>query len=176
MAWPTPREYDQAMRRIFLFTLALIAVLVACTGLLLLRPSLWREAAARIGVAPVATPSPGERDSPFATPPPTDPPKSPTKMVASPSSDEREPATAQEATPAVKYPFPIATTINVGTSKSRVVAAFGPPAATVTGADVGRLNERIIYLDRATHKKTVVTIVNGKVASAATYVGEEAQD
>jgi hypothetical protein len=165
------------MRRIFLFTLALIAVLVACTGLLLLRPSLWREAAARIGVAPVATPSPGERDSPFATPPPTAPSKVPTKLAASPSSDEREPATPQSAPPApVKYLFPIATAINVGTSKSDVIAAFGLPAATVTGADVGRLNERIIYLDRAAQKKTVITIVNGKVASSATYVGEAMQD
>ena len=159
----------------FMMILALIAVLLACTGLLLLRPSLWPEAAARIGVAPPATPSPGERDSPFATQLPTAPSKSPTKVVASPSTDEREPATPQTAPPGpANYPFPIATAINVGTSKSDVVAAFGPPAATVTGADVGRLNERIIYLDRAAQKKTVITIVNDKVASSATYVGDEA--
>jgi len=163
------------MRLIFVFAMALIAALVACTGLLLLRPSLWPEAAARIGLAPPPAPNPGERDSPFAISPPANPPKSSGAPIPRPEGERPQTSAAQAAMPMpMQYPFPTATAVAVGTSKSAVLAAFGPPTVAVTGADVGRLNERIMYLDRSTQKKTVITIVNGKVASTATYVGEEA--
>jgi len=54
-------------------------------------------------------------------------------------------------------------------TRSAVLANFGPPDATVTGADVGQLRERLIYLDAPTRRKTSILLVDGKVIGAETY-------
>jgi hypothetical protein len=162
------------MRRIFFLVLALVVALLGCTVVLLFRPSLWPEAAARIGATTAEAPRAAERRSPFTTPDAKQVgPKRPLLLSAFESRREPEPAAFRSATSEpVKYPFPMGTEINVGTLKSEVLASFGPPDILVTGADLGRLHERIIYVDRSTHKKTVIAVVNGKVATAETYIGD----
>jgi hypothetical protein len=161
------------MRRIFFFTLSLIAILVACTGILLFRPSLWPQAAARIGATVAEAPRAADRDSPFA-------------KAESQAALNRKPvvlavATAQpEAAPPqtviplrAEYPFPTRADISLDTSKPDIVANFGPPQVSVTGADRGQLQERMIYTERTTGKKTVIAVVNGKVTSVETLTAAE---
>ena len=164
------------MRRIFLFSLALIVVLVACIGLLLYRPSLWPKAAARLGVT-VPEFVPAERANPFATPEAKEASnKLPTPVAPSAAtlaSEVRSPE--PPGTASANYRFPTRADIRVGTSKPDILANFGPPQATVTGADRGQLQERLIYTEPSTGRKTAIAVVNGKVASAETFVGEKAQ-
>jgi hypothetical protein len=65
----------------------------------------------------------------------------------------------------IRYPFPTAQDIVAGTARLAILARFGPPGATVTGADVGQLRERFIYIDKATGRKTVIFLVNGAVTA-----------
>jgi len=165
------------MRRIFLLIFALIVVLVACTGLLLYRPSVWPAAAARIGASPFGSP-PADRESPFAMPEPKPTVTIvPTPVPPSDAAQWAKPVSPENAVSAsVEYRFPTRTDIRVGTSKPEILASFGPPQATVTGADRGQLQERMIYTERSTGKKTLIAVVNGKVTSAETYVAEKAQE
>ena len=65
--------------------------------------------------------------------------------------------------------FPLAQEIIKGTTKSAVLASFATPAATVSGADVGQLLERLIYLDASSKRTTSIYFVDGKVIRAETY-------
>ncbi len=65
--------------------------------------------------------------------------------------------------------FPLAQEIIKGMTKSAVLASFGPPEATVTGADLGQLRERLLYLDALTTRKTLIFFVDGDVIRAETY-------
>jgi len=70
--------------------------------------------------------------------------------------------------PEVHYRFPLADEIQSGTARTTVMARFGPPLATVTGADRGQLLERLIYADKANNRRTQIWLVNGKVTAAET--------
>ena len=65
--------------------------------------------------------------------------------------------------------FPLAQEIIKGMTKSAVLASFAAPAATVTGADVGQLLERLIYLDASSKRTTSIYFVDGKVIRAETF-------
>ena len=67
-----------------------------------------------------------------------------------------------------QYPFPLAGDIVTGTSRSTIVAMFGPPHAKVTGTDTGQLRERYIYMENATGRKTAIFLVNGNITTAET--------
>jgi len=54
-----------------------------------------------------------------------------------------------------------------GMAKSSIMATFGPPEATVSGAD-GQLRERLVYVDKKTGRKTFVFLANGNVSSVET--------
>jgi hypothetical protein len=162
------------MRRMFFLVLLFIAVLGTCTVVLLFRPSLWPEVATRIGAATSETPRSADRASPFSKPEPKHSSAKQLTVLKPPDSDEEhEPAPPKAIPEPVKYPFPIGKDITVGTSKRGVLAAFGSPEVAVTGADFGRLQERLIYIERLTGKKTFISVVNGTVAGAETYVAEE---
>jgi len=62
----------------------------------------------------------------------------------------------------------LAQEIQSGTARSALVALFGPPQATVAGADLGQLQERLIYLDPPTKRRTLISLVNGSVTFAET--------
>ena len=65
--------------------------------------------------------------------------------------------------------FPLAQEVIQGMKKSAVLASFGPPEATVTGADVGKLFERLLYRDASTRRTTLIFFVDGNVIRAETY-------
>ena len=71
--------------------------------------------------------------------------------------------------PTVPARFPMAQEIIKGMTKSSVLASFTTPAATVTGADVAQLLERLIYLDESSKRTTSIYFVDGKVIRAETY-------
>ena len=54
-------------------------------------------------------------------------------------------------------------------TKSAVLASFAATAATVTGADVGQLLERLVYLDTSTRTTTTIYFMDGKVIRAETF-------
>jgi hypothetical protein len=155
------------MQRMFFVVLLFIAVLGTCTVVLLFQPSLWPEVATRIGAATSEAPRSADRASPFSKPEPKHRAAKQRAILKPPDSDE-EPAPPEP----VRYPFPTGTDITVGASKQDVLAAFGSPEIAVTGADFGRLQERLIYIERLTGKKTFISVVNGTVAGAETYIAE----
>lgn len=67
------------------------------------------------------------------------------------------------------YRFPLAQEIQSGTARSALLAMFGPPQATVAGADLGQFQERLIYLDPPTKRRTLISLVNGSVTFAETF-------
>lgn len=163
------------MRRIFFLILALTIVLVVCTGLLLYRPSIWPEAAARIGVnSPPPSHSTG-RESPFAVPETKQIGAKLRTISSTPNflQSSEPPLSRSSGIVAGKHAFPTGTEINIGLSKADLLGRFGPPEVTVTGSDFGRLYERMIYRERSTGKKTVIVLVDGKVAGAETFATDE---
>jgi hypothetical protein len=71
--------------------------------------------------------------------------------------------------PTVPARFPVAQDISKGMTKSSVLASFATPAATVTGADVAQLLERLVYLDPSSKRTTAIYFVDGKVFRAETH-------
>jgi len=67
------------------------------------------------------------------------------------------------------YRFPLAPEIVAGSTRADILNTFGPPAATITGADLGRLQERLVYIEKSTRRKTLISILNGRVVAAQTY-------
>ena len=161
------------MRRITYSVLTLVIVLSACTGLLIFRQSWWPEVSARVSdvVARSGSKDSANRISPFAEPK-KDVASKPVAVAVRPSPPQESaitPPTSQ--TPAeVTYPFPDASEISSGTSKASILAVFGPAEVVVTGADFGQLNERLVYRDKLTGKRTVISTVNGRVSGAQTYL------
>ena len=175
LAVPAPKKSTTmgVMRRIFLLVFALIVALVACLGLLLYRPSLWPEVAARIGAYPVEAPPSGERESPFAKVEPQIKLQLPT-LPPPDMTQQQKPASVENVTrPPAVYRFPTGADIKIGAAKPDIIAIFGPPQVGVTGADRGQLQERLIYTDRSTGQRTTIAVVDGKVTSAETVTAAE---
>ena len=161
------------MRRITYPVLTLVLVLSACTGLLIFRQSWWPEVSARVSdvVGRSGPKDSANRISPFAEPK-KDVASKPVAVAARPGPP-REPGITpptSQTQAEVTYPFPDASEISSGDSKSSILAVFGPAEVMVTGADLGQLNERLVYRDKLTGKRTVISTVNGRVSGAQTYL------
>jgi hypothetical protein len=160
------------MRGIFFSILALIAVLLTALGLMIFRPSVWRQASAQISALAGKAPSTDAADktSPFKEDEQKDDTKRHfTSRIVGPAEDQEIPALGPPDNAKPSYRFPRDGEIVVGTSKSDVLAAFGPARVTVTGADLGQLYERLVYTDQSTGEETLVIIRNGKVFTSRTY-------
>ena len=160
------------MRGIIYPVVALIAAIIVGASLLILRPqSLWVPAiAALTGEAHGKT---GSLPSPFGKAKTAE--KSRTTRPQSRSIEPEGSVTVN----VIPLPltvtvtdtprrFPLAQEIVKGMTKSAVLASFANPTATVTGADVGHLVERLIYLDSSSMKTTLIYFVDGKVIRAET--------
>jgi hypothetical protein len=159
------------MRGLFQFVVLLIAAIAIGVGFLILRPpSWWPRAATFSAITGKALGNVESRTNPFAKPKPVE--KSRTARPQPRSS-----ASAGSVTVTVILPpptgtprrFPLAQEITKGMTKSAVLAICGPPEATVTGADVGQLLERLLYLDASTRRTTLIFFVDGNVIRAETY-------
>ena len=157
------------MRRIIYPAVLLIASILIGVAFLVLRPqSMWVPAGAALtGKAHEKTASP---PSPFA------------KSAAGEKRQPARPAPRSDeslGTVAVKViplpptdtprRFPLAQEIAKGMTKSAILANFATPTATVAGADVGQLLERLVYLDPSSRKTTLIYCADGKVIQAETY-------
>jgi hypothetical protein len=93
-------------------------------------------------------------------------------------AQQPEPAPFQSASPtSVLYRFPTRGEITIGAAKADILVTFGPPQVSVAGADRGQLQERMIYTEKSTGKKTTIAVINGKVTSADTVTaGDETQE
>ena len=160
------------MRGLIYPVVFLIAAILIGVGFLILRPqSLWAPAVATFSA--ITGKAHGKTESlpsPFAK----------TKAVEKSRAARPEPrSSASEGSVTVTViplpptdttrRFPLAQEIIKGTTKSAVLASFATPAATVTGADVGQLLERLIYLDASSKRTTSIYFVDGKVIRAETY-------
>jgi len=159
------------MRRVIYPVLTLVIVLLVATGLFVFRQSWLPEVTARIG-GTAATDSRGgaDRTSPFVKAAKDNAVKHSTAVDR--PMPQQEPVVSEPAgQPAtqVSYPFPEASEVLAGTQKTAILATFGPPEVMVTGADFGRLNQKFVYRDKSTGRKTIISVVNGNVASAQTY-------
>ena len=113
-----------------------------------------------------------ERESPFGTRESKDGGKRHAGKVQVASMEEMPEVSAVSTAAAVappRYRFPLYTDIAVGTGKPAILESFGSPSITVTGSELGRLQERLVYTDKPTDRKTVIFLVNGRVAGAQTY-------
>lgn len=160
------------------FILFMIGILVLALGWMVISPPTWLPQVASTISSMVSPSSAGKTETPSE---PKNKP-SPTKKEATSRPQERRaapeataaPSTAMTAaTPrAVQAPrrFPSATEIRrmTGAARSEIVTAFGSPDATVVGAD-RQLQERLVYVDAATGRKTMIFIVDGRVTGAETY-------
>jgi hypothetical protein len=155
--------------------MAFILLLVACILLLLYRPALWPEAAARIGVVPSEFPAATDRESPFSIAPQTKTTSaSPRALPTLDKAQATAPSQDQHATLAsLPYRFPTRAEITIGANKADILAAFGPAHVSITGADRGQLQERMIYTERSTAKKTIIAIVNGRVTNVETFAADD---
>ena len=159
------------MRRIIYPVVVLIAAIMVGTALLILRPeSLWVPAVEAITgksrAKPEARPSPLANAKAVAKSRPVHP---------QPGPDESEGSVTVNVIPlpvTEKPPrrFPLAQDVVKGMTKSAVLASYDAPEATVTGADVGHLMERLIYLDSSSRRRTLIYFVDGKVTRAETDV------
>lgn len=156
------------MHRMFYPVLFLIVVLLVGVVWLISHPgSWWSQVSAT--VASVTGRSPHAKSEPPTSPEKPNPfgKKKPGPPRQSGSKPELVESAAMEPSPAPAekhYPFPVAQDILTGTARLAILARFGPPGATVTGADVGQLRERFIYVEKPTGRKTVVFFLNGAVA------------
>jgi len=163
------------MHRLFAIILAFILLLVACIGLLLYRPSLWPAAAARIGVVPSEAPPATDRESPFSMPLHKETTNARPRSLPTPDTAQATASIQNQGATLVSLPyrFPTRAEITIGAAKADIVAAFGPAAVSVTGADRGQLQERMIYTERSTAKKTIIAIVNGRVTNVETFAADD---
>ena len=160
------------MRGLFNAVVALIVMLLAGIGLLLFRPSWWPQESASFFQAKAKSESavPAERASPFTPPEPRDGTKRPTPTNEPVRREDPETGPPPRPTSAqTSSHFPLESEIVAGTPESVVQATFGPPEAIVSGSDLGRLQERLVYMDKSTGKKTLIFLLDGKVVGAQTY-------
>jgi len=159
------------VRGLFYPVVLLIAAIVIAVGFLILRPPYWWPRAATFSAITGKAPGNAEsRTSPLAKPKPVE--KSQTARPQ-PRSSASEGSVAVTVTllPPTDTPrrFPLAQEVIQGMKKSAVLASFGRPEATVTGADVGKLFERLLYLDASTRRTTLIFFVDGNAIRAETY-------
>jgi hypothetical protein len=160
------------MRGIFFSVLALIVVLLTALGIMIFRPSMWKQAAAQFSALagksePAVSP---DKASPFTKEEPReDTSRHFTSRIIVPTDDSTVLPTAQSAIAQPSYRFPRDAEIIVGSGKSELLTTFGPPQATITGAELGQLHERLVYLDHVTGEETIIQFLNGKVRNARTY-------
>jgi hypothetical protein len=163
------------MRGVIYLLLILAAVIVVGVIWLGIHPQSWlpqvSSALSAIGPSPKSAPAnPSGKPKPFdeksrahsrdGRPIPEGP-----RSAIEPASTTPASAPAPEIR---HYRFPLAQEIQSGTARSALVALFGPPQATVAGADLGQLQERLIYLDPPTKRRTLISLVNGSVTFAET--------
>jgi hypothetical protein len=154
------------MRQVMYPVLALLLALAGCVGVLLFRQTLWPDVSAKIGVGTVVSNTKlTDKKSPLGSAS-----RTATGRPARHEASEIELPAAKPTSRHMNYPFPVSEEVKVGLSKSAVVATFGPPEATATGADHGRLQERLVYVDKSTGQKTIIAAVDGKVVGAQTFV------
>jgi len=159
------------MRGLIYPVVFLIAAIVIGVGFLILRPqSLWAPATAALSaITGKAHGKAGSLPSPFAKSKPVDKSHAPRPQPLS-SESEGSVTVTVIALPVTDTPrFPLAQEIIKGMTKSAVLASFAAPAATVTGADVGQLLERFVYLDTSTGTTTTIYFIEGKVIRAETF-------
>lgn len=160
------------MRRLFFSVLALIAVLLTALGLMVFKPSWWNQATVGLSLLRVNSASAvsSDRASPFAKDEPREDTKRHfTSRILGPADVPGAPAPGQPIPIKPAYSFPREPEVAVGTSKSDVLAAFGQAQATVTGADLGQLYERLLYVDQSSGEETLIVFLNGKVRAVRTY-------
>ncbi len=69
--------------------------------------------------------------------------------------------------------FPVQSEVNRGISRARLLAAFGQPTVKATGSDSGRLMEQYYYVDVASHRRTMLKLIDGQVMLASTWSEEQ---
>ena len=159
------------MRGLIYPVVFLIAAIVIGVGFLILRPqSLWAPAVATLSaITGKAHGKTGSLPSPFAKPKPVEKSRAPRLQPLSRESEGSVTVTVI-ALPVTDTPhFPLAQEIIKGMTKSAVLASFAAPTATVSGADVGQLLERLVYLDTSTRRTTTIYFIDGKVIRAETF-------
>src|SRR3954464_10552323 len=150
------------MRGLIYPVVFLIAAIVIGVGFLILRPqSLWAPAAATLpAITGKAHGKAGSLPSPFAKPKPVEKSRAHRPQPLS-SESEGSVTVTVIALPVTDTPhFPLAQKIIKGMTKSAVLASFTAPAATVTGADVGQLLERLVYLDTSSRRTTTIDFID----------------
>jgi len=159
------------MRGLIYSVVFLIAAIVIGVGFLILRPqSLWAPAVATLSaITGKAHGKTGSLSSPFAKPKSVEKRREPRPQPLS-SESEGSVTVTVIALPVTDAPrFPVAQEIINGVTKDAVLASFAAPAATVTGADLGQLLERLLYLDASTRRTTLIYFMDGKVIRAETF-------
>jgi hypothetical protein len=160
------------MRRLVYPVVFLIAAILIGVGFLILRPqSLWEPAVASLSA--IAGKLHGQsgshpHPSPFSSPKAIEKSRTARPLPRSSASDGSVTVTVI-ALPIAPPRFPLAQEILKGMTKSSVLSSFATPAATVTGADVAQLLERLIYLDESSKRTTSIHFADGKVIRAETY-------
>lgn len=159
------------MRGLFNYVVVLIAAIVIGVGFLILRPqSWWPRAPTFSAIIGKERGNVESRTSPFAKPKPVEKSQTARPQPRSSASEGSVTVTVIPLPPTdTPRRFPLAQEIIKGMKKSAVLASFGPPEATVTGADVGQLLERLLYLDASTRRATLILFVDGNVIRAETY-------
>jgi hypothetical protein len=170
-AAPTIMISRWQMRGLIYPVVFLIAAILIGVGFLILRPqSLWAPAVATFSA--IAGKVHGQAEShpsPFSRPKAVEKSPAARPEARSSASEGSVTVTVIALPPAVPARFPMAQEIIKGMTKSSVLASFTTPAATVTGADVAQLLERLVYLDPSSKRTTAIYFVDGKVIRAETY-------
>ena len=157
------------MRRIIFPVILLIASIMIGVTLLVIRPqSMW---------APVVAALTGKSNEKTASrPSPLAEKKTVEKSRPArpgPRSDESSEAVTVNVLPSppanTPRRFPLAQDIVKGMTKAAVLADFATPTATIAGADVGQLLERLVYVEPSIRKTTFIYFADGKVIRAETY-------
>ena len=149
----------------------LIAAILIGVGFLILRPqSLWAPAVASLSaIAGKVHGQSGSHPSPFSRPKAVEKSRAARPLPRSSASEGSVTVTVIAFPPIAPPRFPLAQEIIKGMTKSSVLASFATPAATVTGADIGHLRERLIYFDASSKRTTLIYFVDGKVIQSETY-------
>jgi len=158
------------MRGLSFIVLALIAMLLVGAVILVIHPPSWLPQASAIlsGVSSHASSDQGaDRKAPAPEPPPVRRHAKPEAVPPAETHEASIPAPSVHTNPT--YRFPLAPEIVTGSTRADILSAYGPPEATITGADLGRLQERLVYIEKSTRRKTLISILNGKVVAAQTY-------
>jgi hypothetical protein len=159
------------MRGLIYPVVFLIAAIMIAVSFLILRPqSLWAPAVATFSAIAGKVHGRAEsHPSPFSKPKAVEKSRAARQLPPSIASEGSVTVTVIPLPPIAPRRFPLAQEISKGMAKSAVLASFGAPTATVTGADVGELLERLLYLDESTMRTTLIYFVDGRVIRSETY-------